>query len=416
MPRLTIEGGAVLNGSVRASGAKNAALPILAACIMFDGDTCLTNVPFLNDVSIMIRMLNALGVHTEYHNNDEVRISNYHKVRHIAPYELVTAMRASFFVAGPILAKTGFAKVPLPGGCSIGARPVDIHLKGFKALGAEITMEHGFVQLQAKRLKGASITLDFPSVGATENLMMAACLSDGQTCISNAAREPEIDDLAHILIAAGGQISGVGTSCLTIQGVPALHGVKNFRVIPDRVEAGTLLIAGAITGGDVTVTDMNPRHLSSVLTLMKNCGVELEIGDTWVRVKPSGRPKAINFSTEPYPGFPTDMQAQMMSLLCIAEGESVIEEHIFENRFMHARELMRMGSKISLTTHKAIVTGVPLLSGAEIKITDLRAGAALILAGLVAQGKTTVYGMTHLKRGYYNLPGKLESLGATFIR
>lgn len=416
MTRLTMEGGAVLNGCVAASGAKNAALPILAACIMFEGDTSLTNVPFLNDVSIMIRMLNALGVHTEYYNNDEVKISNYQKVRHIAPYELVTAMRASFFVAGPILARTGFAKVPLPGGCSIGARPVDIHLKGFRELGADISMEHGFVQLHAKRLKGANITLDFPSVGATENLMMAACLSEGETCINNAAREPEIDDLAHILIAAGGQISGVGTSCLTIQGVPSLKGVKNYRVIPDRVEAGTLLIAGAITGGDVTVTDMNPIHLSAVLRVMKQCGIDLEVGEDWVRVKPSGRPNAVGFSTEPHPGFPTDMQAQMMTLLCVADGESVVEEHIFENRFMHARELMRMGAKISLSTHKAIITGVPTLSGAEVQITDLRAGAALILAGLVAQGRTTVYGMKHLKRGYYNLPGKLESLGATFIK
>lgn len=415
MPRLTIEGGVPLKGTVRASGAKNAALPIMAAVLMLEGDTILENVPQLMDVSIMLRMLNALGVRAEYYSlKQEIHISNTKKIRHIAPYDLVTSMRASFFVAGPILAKVGFAKVPLPGGCSIGARPVDIHLKGFKALGAEISMEHGFVQLQAKKLKGTYIRLDFPSVGATENIMMAACLAEGETILDNAAREPEIDDLAFLLNKAGGKIEGIGSSTLTIKGVSKLNGIR-YPVVADRIEAGTLLIAGAITNGDVTVTDLIVEHQLPLLEKLKEANVGIEILGNAIRVFGNGRPKAVDFSTEPFPGFPTDMQAQMMALLTIADGKSVVKESIFENRFMHVQELSRMGAQIKIDNQHAIITGVPKLSGAEVKITDLRAGAALILAGLVSDGWSSIYGLKHLKRGYDKLPNKLESLGARII-
>lgn len=413
--RLTIEGGFTLNGTVEAAGAKNAILPIMAASLMLDGNTVLKNIPYLNDVSIMLRMLNALGVRAEYRIGDEIHIVNTKKIRHIAPYDLVTSMRASFFVAGPILAKVGFAKVPLPGGCSIGARPVDLHLKGFEKLGAKISMEHGFVQIECKQLIGDRHRLDFPSVGATENLMMAACLAKGTTVLENVAREPEIEDLGHFLIAAGAKMEGLGTSTITIEGQDTLQGIPSYPIIADRIEAGTLLIAAAITNGDVTVNNLSVPHIESLLTLLEKTGCTVERNENSVRVKGNGRPKAVDFTTEPHPGFPTDMQAQMMALLSIADGKSIIKENIFENRFMHVRELMRMGANISIDDQIAIVTGVEKLSSAEVKITDLRAGAALILAGLVAEGSTTVYGLKHLKRGYYNLPKKLNNLGAKII-
>ncbi len=413
MPRLIVTGGQVLNGTVKAGGAKNSALPLLAACIMLDGETSFGNVPQLLDVQIMCRMLNELGLRTEQESGNKVHIWNNKKVRHIAPYELVTAMRASFFVAGPILAKTGFAKVPLPGGCSIGERPVDLHLKGFEALGATISMEHGFVQIEAKNgLKGTTIHLDFPSVGATENLLMAACLAEGTTVIENAAKEPEIDDLCDLMVKAGATITGIGTATLTIYGVSKLKGVHNYQVIPDRIEAATLLIAGAITQGDVTVTDVNIVHQEPLLKVLRAAQLDIEVGEDWMRVKGGHRAKAVDIETSPFPGFPTDMQAQVMALLTVAEGKSIIKETIFENRFMHARELMRMGAKIKLNEHIAVIEGVNALSGAEVKITDLRAGAALILAALVAEGRSDIYGLKHLNRGYHDLPGKLRSLGA----
>ena len=415
MSRLTIEGGQRLEGTVSAIGAKNAVLPILAAAIMLDGETTIRNVPYLMDVNSMIRMLNALGIRAEYHHHDAVRIWNTRKIRHIAPYDLVTAMRASFFVAGPILAKTGYAKVPLPGGCSIGSRPVDIHLKGFEALGAKVSIEHGFVDLQAKELIGTVIPLPFPSVGATENLMMAACLAKGTTVIENAAREPEIEDLARFLTAGGAQISGAGTARIEIQGVGSLKGIESYDVIPDRVEVVTLLIAGGITGGDVTVEKARPAHIKGALELLHSCGFEIQTTEESIRMKSSGRIKPVRFSTLPYPGFPTDMQAQVMAMLTVADGVSHIQESIFENRFMHAQELVRMGADINISGRDAEVTGVSTLSGADVKITDLRAGAALILAGLVAKGHTTVYGLKHLKRGYDNLPSKLKSLGAIIL-
>lgn len=413
MTRLTIEGGFKLKGIVRVSGAKNAVLPILAACIMLDGQTVLENVPYLNDVSIMVRMLNALGVRTEYYHHDKLKIWNKNKIRHMAPYELVTSMRASFFVAGPLLAKTGLAKVPLPGGCSIGSRPVDIHLKGFEALGAKVSIEHGFVSMQAKKLRGGPVPLGFPSVGATENLMMAAALAEGRTVIQNVAKEPEIIDLANFLNQAGAKIEGAGTSTITVEGVEKLQGLDAYPIIPDRIEAGTLIIAAALCGDEVRIEGVVPGHLEAVLDKLKKCGVKFEVEPHAIIVKENkDRFKAVDIETAPYPGFPTDMQAQMMTLLTVADGKSIVKEKIFENRFMHARELMRMGAKIKLDDHNAVITGVESLSGAEVKITDLRAGAALILAGLVAQGYTNVYGLEHLHRGYDQLDEKLKSLGA----
>ncbi len=412
MSKLSIRGGKPLNGQVFVSGAKNAVLPLLAATIMMDGHCELKNVPYLMDVITMIRMLKALGLHAEYQKSNTVRVSNLKKVRHIAPYELVTAMRASFFVAGPLLAKTGFAKVPLPGGCSIGSRPIDIHLKGFTQMGATYTIEHGFVDLRAKKLKGGRVYLDFPSVGATENVMMAACLGEGETLLENAAQEPEIVDLGNFLNAAGGKISGHGTSTIRIQGVTSLQGCAHD-VIPDRVEAGTLMIAGAITHGDLTVSNMAVDDVKPLIAKMQEAGILVDcLNDREVRIRTTGSFNGVDIETQPHPGFPTDMQAQIMALLTVAKGSSVVKETIFENRYMHAPELLRMGANIKVDNQYAFVHGVPFLSGAEVKITDLRAGAALILAGLAAQGESMVYGLKHLRRGYDNLPQKLRDVGA----
>ncbi len=416
MSYLKITGGKKLNGKIITSGAKNAALPILAGAILLEGETELVNVPYLKDIVLMLKMLNALNIRAEYSHFNRVKIWNNKNIKHMAPYDLVTSMRASFFVAGPILAKTGLAKVPLPGGCAIGSRPVDIHLKGFKALGAEINIEHGFVELKAKKLKGAKIVLDFPSVGATENILMAACVAEGTTIIENSAQEPEITDLVNFLNLAGAKISGAGTSVLKIKGVTSLKGV-NYSVIPDRIEAGTLMIAGAITKGDVVVEPIIPEHLESLIYKLEECGIEctvtnLDNGLASVRVKPKGQIKATDIETMPFPGFPTDMQAQMMALLSVANGTSTIQETIFENRLMHVNELNRMGANIKVHHNSAIIEGVRELTGAEVKITDLRAGAALILAGLAAQGESTIYGLKHLRRGYENLSQKLRDVGA----
>jgi UDP-N-acetylglucosamine 1-carboxyvinyltransferase len=413
MPRLKVIGGNVLTGEVAASGAKNAVLPLLAATLMMDGHSTLTNVPNLMDVNIMIKMLNALGVRAEYHRG-HVKVANLKKVRHIAPYELVTAMRASFFVAGPLVAKTGYAKVPLPGGCSIGSRPIDIHLKGFECLGITHKIEHGFVELRAKKIIGNTVYMDFPSVGATENVMMAASLGEGTTIIENAAREPEVWDVGQFLIGAGARIEGLGTSTIVIEGVPTLQGYEH-PTISDRVEAGTLLIAAAMTKGDITVTHVVPEHLEPLLQKLKASGMEITVNETSIRARYVGILKAVDIETQPFPGFPTDMQAQMMALQIVADGTSVVTENIFENRFMHAHELLRMGANIRIHNGAAYVTGVPRLSGAEVKITDLRAGAALILAGLAAEGETIVHGLQHLRRGYDDFPGKLRTLGAHII-
>lgn len=409
--RLFIKGGRPLQGTVQASGAKNAALPILAASILAKGNYIIGNVPPLMDVTIMLKMLNALGVRAELSHGNMVKVCNDRKIRHIAPYELVTAMRASFFVAGPILARTGFAKVPLPGGCAIGTRPLDIHLKGFKAMAVDVSIEHGFVQMMTNHLKGSRIYLDFPSVGATENIMMAATLAEGTTIIENAAQEPEIVDLADFLNTAGSNVTGAGSSTIHIEGKTELKG-QDFSIIPDRVEVGTLMIAAAVTQGDVFIDGADPDHIEPLIRKLKEAGAEVDVLANGIRVRGEKRLSSVDIETLPFPGFPTDMQAQFMSLLCIATGTSVVTETIFENRFMHVNELMRMGANIRVDQRQAIIEGVDQLYGAEVKITDLRAGAALIIAGLVADGETSVYGLNHLRRGYHDLPQKLRGLGA----
>lgn len=409
---MQIHGGRQLKGTVKASGSKNAILPILAASIMLDGETTLKNISNLGDVKIMVRMLNSLGVRTEYLFDDDVHILNNKKIKHIAPYELVTAMRASFFVAGPILARTGYAKIPMPGGCTIGTRPVDIHLQGFEALGAQISIEHGFVQFKAKKLKGTYFKLPFPSVGATENLMMAACLAEGETILDNVAKEPEIEDVGHFLIQAGAKIQGLGTQKITITGVQSLSGIKDYYVIPDRIEVATLLVAGAITNGHVTVTDAKKDHLEAFLDQLKLIGFGIETTVNSISLSSKGCFEGVDLITKPYPGFPTDLQAQMMSLLTLSTGKSVIQEAIFENRFMHVNELVRMGAKIQIENDQAIISGVDSLSGADVKASDLRAGAALVCAGLAANGKTVIYDTHHITRGYCNLIQKLQTLGA----
>ena len=409
--RLFIQGGHPLQGTVQSSGAKNAALPILAACILTKGHFVIQNIPPLMDVTIMLKMLNALGVRAEQAPNHDISIWNHRKIRHIAPYELVTAMRASFFVAGPILARTGFAKVPLPGGCAIGTRPLDIHLNGFKALGVDVSIEHGFVQMISHALNGNRIYLDFPSVGATENIMMAATLANGTTIIENAAQEPEITDLAAFLVHSGAKITGAGTSTITIDGVSELTG-QDYAIIPDRVEVGTLMIAAAITQGDIFIEGAVPDHIEPIIRKLKEAGALVDVTPKGIRVQGTGTLSGVDIETLPFPGFPTDMQAQFMSLLCVSKGTSVVHETIFENRFMHVNELMRMGANIRVNQQQAIIEGVHTLYGAEVKMTDLRAGAALILAALVAQGETSVYGLHHLERGYYHLPQKLRQLGA----
>tara|TARA_B100000674_G_scaffold491698_1_gene510199 strand:- start:17 stop:1276 length:1260 start_codon:yes stop_codon:yes gene_type:complete len=409
--RLFIKGGVPLQGTVQASGAKNAALPILAASILVKGNYIIGNVPPLMDVTIMLKMLNALGVRAELSHGNMVKVCNDRKIRHIAPYELVTAMRASFFVAGPILARTGFAKVPLPGGCAIGTRPLDIHLKGFKAMGVDVSIEHGFVQMMTNHLKGNRIYLDFPSVGATENIMMAATLAEGTTIIENAAQEPEIVDLADFLNTAGSNVTGAGSSTIHIDGKTELKG-QDFSIIPDRVEVGTLMIAAAVTKGDVFIDGACPDHIEPLIRKLKEAGAEVDVLADGIRVRGEKRLSSVDIETLPFPGFPTDMQAQFMSLLCISTGTSVVTETIFENRFMHVNELMRMGANIRVDQRQAIIEGVDQLYGAEVKITDLRAGAALIIAGLVADGETSVYGLNHLRRGYHDLPQKLRGLGA----
>ena len=409
--RLYITGGNPLEGEVTSSGAKNSALPILAASILVKGQYVIENIPPLVDVSIMIKMLNSLGVSAEFCSQNKVKIINDRKIRHIAPYELVTAMRASFFVSGPILARTGYAKVPLPGGCAIGTRPLDIHLKGFKEMGVDISIEHGFVQMITDELVGNRIYLKFPSVGATENIMMAATLAKGRTIIENAAQEPEITDLANFLIQSGALIEGAGTSTIKIMGVSELIG-SNYSIIPDRVEVGTLMIAAAITNGDVHIKKAIPDHIEPLIRKLNECGAVVKINDDGIHVKGTDKINSVDIETMPFPGFPTDMQAQFMTLLTVTNGVSIVKETIFENRFMHVNELMRMGANIRVDQRQAIVEGVTSLYGAEVKITDLRAGAALVLAGLIANGETSIYGLSHLVRGYHDLPQKLRSLGA----
>jgi UDP-N-acetylglucosamine 1-carboxyvinyltransferase len=412
--RLEIEGGRPLKGSVAVSAAKNAALPALAAGLLTAEPLSFPNVPALNDVRTMVKLLEILGARVERTGSD-VRVHVQQVASDVAPYELVSTMRASVLVLGPLIARHGSARVALPGGCAIGPRPIDQHLKGLARLGAEIAIENGYVVARASRLKGARITTDLVTVTGTENLMMAAVLASGTTVIENAAREPEIGDLAALLTAMGARIHGAGTDRIEIEGVTELGGATH-RVLPDRIEAGTLIVAGAITGGDVTVTDLVPEHLSAVLAKLEECGVSVEVGPNRVRVRGPERPQPADVITSPFPGFPTDMQAQVMTLLGLADGQSRVTETIFENRFMHVAELDRMGARIETDGSTAIIRGVPYYQGAQVMASDLRASAALVLAGLAARGRTVISRVYHLDRGYERMEAKLVGLGAHIER
>lgn len=419
MDKLLIRGGRRLQGDVPISGAKNAALPELCAALLVPAPVTLVNVPQLQDVSTTLKLLRNMGVTAERSTErvDEVRIDASHVARPEAPYEMVKTMRASILVLGPLLARFGQARVSLPGGCAIGSRPVDQHIKGLQAMGAEITVEHGYIQARASRLKGARITTDMVTVTGTENLLMAATLADGETVLENAAEEPEIPDLAELLIAMGARIEGHGTHRIRIEGVERLQApAAPHRILPDRIETGTFLCAVAAAGGDVVLRGANADHLDAVIEKLREAGVEITAGDGWIRVRADSRPKAVGFRTTEYPGFPTDMQAQFMAVNCIADGVARISETIFENRFMHVNELVRLGAQIAVDGKTAVVTGVPALSGATVMATDLRASASLVIAGLVASGDTTVDRIYHLDRGYDRMEAKLRGIGADIER
>lgn len=417
MDKIVVAGGPALQGEVRISGAKNAVLPILCATLLADGPVEIGNVPHLHDVLTTIKLLEGLGAGV-VHDVDGARVTvdPCSVDSHVAPYELVRTMRASVLVLGPLLAKFGAAEVSLPGGCAIGARPVDLHIKALEALGAEITVEHGFIRARADRLRGGHVVFETISVGATENVLMAATLAEGTTLIDNAAREPEIVDLAECLIAMGADIRGAGTSRIEVRGVAALHAARHA-VVADRIETGTFLVAAAITGGRVTATAARPETLGAVLDKLRQAGADVTIEGDAVTLDMHGRrPRAVDIVTSPHPGFPTDMQAQMMALNCVAEGMGTIDETIFENRFMHVNELMRLGADIHIDGPRATVKGVARLSGAPVMATDLRASASLILAGLVAEGDTTIDRIYHLDRGYEHIERKLSALGARIRR
>ena len=415
MDKMIIRGGKPLRGSVSVSGSKNTALPILIAALLTDEPVRVRNVPRLRDVTTTLALLNELGARARWTGDHEVEIRAQRITSHVAPYELVKTMRASFLVLGPLLAREGIARVSTPGGCAIGTRPVNLHISGIRALGAKIQLRNGYVEAHARTLKGARIWLDNPSVGATENLMMAAVRASGHTQIENAAREPEIVDLAAMLGAMGAQISGAGTHVIEIDGVERLHGAEH-EVIPDRIEAGSLMVAAAITGGDVTIGNAPLNHLEAVTAKLAEAGVEITPTNGGVRVRCEGTLKPIELRTLPYPGFPTDLQAQMMALLTQASGTSVITETIFENRFMHALELIRMGADILMKGPTAVVRGPAKLEGAPVMATDLRASMSLILAGLAAEHATELGRVYHLDRGYEALDVKLAALGAQIER
>ncbi|MEO8058050.1 MAG: UDP-N-acetylglucosamine 1-carboxyvinyltransferase [Burkholderiales bacterium] len=419
MDKLLIRGGRRLEGEVTISGAKNAALPELCAALLTAEPVTLTNVPRLQDVNTMLKLLRNMGVVAERSEAEPetVALDASRVTSPEAPYELVKTMRASILALGPLLARFGEATVSLPGGCAIGSRPVDQHIKGLQAMGAQITVEHGYIIAKATRLKGARITTDMVTVTGTENLLMAATLAEGETILENAAQEPEIGDLAQMLIGMGAKIEGHGTSRIRIEGVDRLHGVSH-RIVPDRIETGTFLCAVAAAGGDVLLRRANASHLETVIDKLREAGITIEADVTagWIRVKNHQRARAVGFRTSEYPAFPTDMQAQFMTLDCIAEGTAVITETIFENRFMHVNELVRLGAKIEIDGHTAVVTGVDRLSGATVMATDLRASASLVIAGLVADGQTVVDRIYHLDRGYDRMEMKLRGIGADIER
>ena len=419
MDKLLIRGGRQLQGEVPIAGAKNAALPELTAALLVAEPVTLANVPRLQDVATMLKLLRNMGVAAERHADapESVTLDASVVSAPEAPYELVKTMRASILVLGPLLARFGRAKVSLPGGCAIGSRPVDQHIKGLQAMGAEITVEHGYILASAKRLKGARITTDMVTVTGTENLLMAAVLAEGETLLENAAQEPEVTDLAELLNAMGARIEGQGSSHIRVQGVASLHAPEGgHRIIPDRIETGTFLCAVAAAGGDVTLRGTRADHLDALIDKLREAGATIEAGADWIRVRANSRPKAVGFRTSEYPAFPTDMQAQLMTVNCIAEGSAVISETIFENRFMHVNELVRLGAKIEVDGHTAVVHGVPQLSGATVMATDLRASASLVIAGLVADGQTQVERIYHLDRGYDRMEAKLRAIGADIER
>jgi len=425
MDKILIRGGRTLQGEVAISGAKNAALPELCAALLTAEPVTLHNVPRLQDVNTTLRLLRNMGVVAARSEEraDEVLLNAADVTAPEAPYDLVKTMRASILVLGPLLARFGRARVSLPGGCAIGSRPVDQHIKGLAAMGADITVDHGYIVASAQRLKGARITTDMVTVTGTENLMMAATLAEGETILENAAQEPEIPDLAEMLIAMGARIEGHGSHRIRIQGVERLHGLSgdtSHRIVPDRIEAGTFLCAVAAAGGDVLLRHARAEHLDAVIDKLREAGADIEAGDGWIRVRKDAaagqRLRAVSFRTSEYPAFPTDMQAQFMALNCIAEGTSKTTETIFENRFMHVNELVRLGAHIEVDGHLAVVQGVPRLSGASVMATDLRASASLVIAGLVAEGETVIDRIYHLDRGYDQMEAKLRGLGADIER
>ncbi len=418
MDKLLIEGGRRLAGEIAISGAKNAALPILCACLLTREPLVLDNVPALHDIGTMLKLLAQMGVKVE-REGERVTLCAADLGEPVAPYELVKTMRASVLVLGPLVARCGEAKVSLPGGCAIGARPVDQHIKGLQAMGAEVNVDHGYVLAKSPRLKGARLFTDMVTVTGTENLMMAACLADGETVIENAAREPEVVDLAQCLISMGAQISGAGTDVIRIRGVASLHGAQH-RIMPDRIETGTYLCAAAVTGGDVRLTGTSAGYLDSVVDKLMDAGCDItsEKSPSFeaIHIKAPSRLKAVSIRTAPYPAFPTDMQAQFMAINAVAEGTAIIRETIFENRFMHAVELQRLGADIRIDGNTAVVQGVARLQGATVMATDLRASASLIIAGLVAEGETIVDRIYHLDRGYEKIEQKFAALGANVRR
>ncbi|MFA6902293.1 MAG: UDP-N-acetylglucosamine 1-carboxyvinyltransferase [Gallionellaceae bacterium] len=414
MQKLAIQGGNPLHGEVFISGAKNAALPIMCASLLSAEPLRLSNVPDLHDVSTMRKLLQQMGVDADVQGeNMTLNGENVNKLE--APYDMVKTMRASVLVLGPLVARFGEAMVSLPGGCAIGSRPVDLHIKGLQAMGAQITIEHGYIHAKAKRLKGARIFFDIVSVTGTENLMMAAALADGVTVLENAAREPEVVDLANCLIEMGANISGAGSDTITIAGVEKLHGAE-YRILPDRIESGTFLVAAAATGGSITLRNTSADILDTVLEKLTEAGARLSIEADTIHLEMQGRPKSVNVRTSPYPAFPTDMQAQFMALNTIADGSAMMVETIFENRFMHVQELRRLGAQIDVEGNTALVRGVPCLEGATVMATDLRASASLVIAGLVAQGETVIDRIYHLDRGYAHIEAKLSKLGASIRR
>lgn len=415
MQKLIIQGGVPLHGEITISGAKNAALPVLCAALLTEELIKIKNVPALQDITTMLSLLTQMGINVTATNIPEISLSASTLTHLVAPYEMVKTMRAAILILGPLLARAGEANISLPGGCAIGLRPVDQHIKGLQVMGAEIHIKHGYIHARAKKLHGARIVFDIITVTGTENLMMAATLAEGTTILENAAREPEVVDLANCLITMGAKIHGAGTDIITIQGVPSLHGAEHT-VMPDRIETGTFLVAATAVGGEILLRETDPRLLDAVLDKLTEAGAHIDSDENWIRLKMHTRPKSINVRTAPYPAFPTDMQAQFMSLNCVASGTAIVTETIFENRFMHVQELIRMNANIEVEGNTAIVHGVPQLDGADVMATDLRASASLVIAGLVAQGETVIDRIYHLDRGYENIEGKLSTLGAQIRR